>query len=79
MIRIEILHVRGSLITKVDHSDDTVKPKTVGVQVRQIIFKARSEAKNDKGTTLTQKNLAAKCNTTPAIIADFERGTATPD
>lgn len=56
-----------------------MKPKTVGAAVGQAISKARSEAKNDKGTTMTQKDLAQKCNSTPTIIADFERGTATPD
>lgn len=56
-----------------------MKPKTVGTRVGDAIRKARGEATNDKGNTMTQKDLATKCNTTPTVIADFEKGTAAPD
>ncbi|KAE9978136.1 multiprotein-bridging factor 1 [Venturia inaequalis] len=69
----------GQHLTKVDRSDEIVKPKTVGTKVGDAIKKARGEAKNDKGGPMTQKDLATKINQTPTIVADFERGSAPPN
>jgi putative transcription factor len=65
----------GQHLTKVDRDNDIVKPKTLDPRVGPAIVKRR----NEMVPKMTQKDLAAKCNTKDNIIAQYERGDGTPD
>ncbi|EER44566.1 multiprotein-bridging factor 1 [Histoplasma capsulatum var. duboisii H88] len=62
-------HVEGQHLTKVDRSDDIIPLQAVGDEVGKAIQRRR----NEEGYKMTQKELAAKCNTTAAVIADLEQ------
>jgi len=67
--------VEGQHLTKVDRSDEIVKPKTVGREVAQAIVKRRNEIT----PKMTQKDLATKTNMLATEIQAYENGSAAPD
>jgi len=63
----------GQRLTKVDRSDDIVKPQYVGPEVGAAITKTRTEL------GMNRKRLAALCFVTEAQLGTFESGKASPD
>jgi len=63
----------GMSVSRLDAETDELKHKTVAPELRLALSKARAA----KG--LTQKQLAQALNMQPAVISEYERGTAIPN
>ncbi|GAB7343376.1 hypothetical protein MBLNU457_1415t1 [Dothideomycetes sp. NU457] len=63
----------GQHLTKVDRSEDVVATKKVPENVAKALQQARAGLKNQKGTTMTQKDLASKASVDVAFVAALER------
>ena len=76
MIQAKSLGSDGQRMTMIDRNNEgPVKPKEVGTQVADVIKRRR----NEEPYKMTQKELAAKCNTTPTVIQALETGKGQPD
>ncbi|KAF2169136.1 hypothetical protein M409DRAFT_64905 [Zasmidium cellare ATCC 36951] len=63
----------GQRLTKVDRADGPVATKKVPDDVAKALSGARTKLKNQKGATMTQKDLAVKANVDVAAVAALER------
>ncbi|GIZ42547.1 hypothetical protein CKM354_000580900 [Cercospora kikuchii] len=63
----------GQRLTKVDRADGPVATKKVPDDVAKALQQARTQLKNQKGATMTQKDLASKANVDVAVVAALER------
>jgi len=63
----------GQRLTKVDRADGPVATKKVPEEVAKALSTARNGMKNQKGQTMTQKDLANKANVDVKYVADLER------
>ncbi|GAB7350041.1 hypothetical protein MBLNU459_g0712t1 [Dothideomycetes sp. NU459] len=63
----------GQHLTKVDRSEDIVATKKVPDDVAKALQQARQQLKNQKGATMTQKDLASKASVDVAYVAALER------
>ncbi|KAK5133781.1 hypothetical protein LTR08_007431 [Meristemomyces frigidus] len=63
----------GQRLTKVDRADGPVATKKVPEEVAKALMQARNGLKNQKGNTMTQKDLAVKANVDVQSVAALER------
>ncbi|RMY58416.1 hypothetical protein D0864_13380, partial [Hortaea werneckii] len=63
----------GQRLTKVDRADGPVATKKVPEEVAKALMQARNNMKNQKGNTMTQKDLASKANVDVKDVASLER------
>lgn len=68
--------LEGQHLTKVDRSEDIVATKKVPENVAKALQTARASLKNQKGNTMTQKDLASKASVDVAYVAALERAGA---
>ncbi|RJE17198.1 multiprotein-bridging factor 1, partial [Aspergillus sclerotialis] len=66
--------VEGQHLTKVDRSDDIIKPKTVPLAVGRAIINWRNQNKNAEGKSMSQKDLANKAGVKETQLKDIESG-----
>ncbi|OAP65589.1 transcription factor [Fonsecaea erecta] len=71
--------VEGQHLTKVDRSDDIIKPKTVPLAVGRAITTWRGQQKDSQGKGMPQRELANKAGVKEAVLKDIESGRALYD
>ncbi|KAL7918801.1 multi protein bridging factor 1 domain-containing protein [Trichoderma austrokoningii] len=69
----------GQRLTKVDRSDDIIKPKKVGLEVGKAIQYAREHIRPEGEPMMTRSELGQKIGQSEASISSYERGQAMPD
>ncbi|KAH0845988.1 Multiprotein-bridging factor 1 [Fonsecaea pedrosoi] len=68
--------VEGQHLTKVDRSDDIIKPKLVPMTVARAISNKRAQTLDSKGKAMTQDELASKSGVNKSLLKDIEAGRA---
>ncbi|KIW89582.1 uncharacterized protein Z519_09738 [Cladophialophora bantiana CBS 173.52] len=69
----------GQHLTKVDRSDDIIKPKTIPPAVSRAIAEWRNQNKGPDGKAMKQIDLADKAHVDRTLLRDIESGKAAYD